>query len=337
MTIIPHTTEGKIPLYTLEKVLTLENGQQLIGRDTVYALEQEQKYVINVFDFENEGARKEADVEIRDNQNNVVFSGQTIDGVIETNYLPTGDEGAGFEGIVNITPTDNTYFGTRAVITGGDMTVDDKQNLINNLGVHYNGYAYVMPEIQTDFDKTDTIAFYLIKQKREDPLNPGDSLLMDAYEVFEMESNSINTEYARYNEENIFFKETKPTEYDDYRNHARLIFGYEFNENVVSTERNTTTTIDDYSIDNDNYKNYLGWNVSFGVSSTNTAGVGPVLFGKININSRGEVSYDLTNWAGCAREDARKMKINEVSSRESYMNSSLPSNFPDTLNLKDRV
>lgn len=125
------------------------------------------------------------------------------------------------------------------------------------------------------------------------------------------------------------------TEADPVEN-ARLIFGYAFGENEVNTER-SSSAIWDYSIDNDDYKTTLGWNVSFGTSSTNTVGVNPLLFGKANINSRGEVSYDLTYLAGCAREDARRIGISTVASRTSYMNASLPYSFPDTLNQKDRV
>ena len=292
--------------------------------------------MIRVHDFENEGQVKEANVTITDNQGVEYFNGTTTNGVVETSYIPTGDEGDGFEGFVRVSPLDNNYFGTGVVVTGGDMTVANKQDLNNNLGVGYRGYAYKMPLIQQDFNKTDTISFYLIKQKREDPLHPGDSLQMDAYEISEMESNSIDVEDARYGVVNLFFREGRTQDYDDYREHARQIFGYDFNENTVFTER-STATINDYSINNDNYQNVLGWNVSYGQNSTNALGVNPNLFGKISIHSRGEVSYDLTNWTGCAREDARRMQLNEVTSRTSYMNSSIPANFPDTLNVEDRV
>ncbi|MCF6183387.1 MAG: hypothetical protein L3J56_01965 [Bacteroidales bacterium] len=333
---IPHIIEGKIPLYPTTLTFDMTNGETSQGLDTIQALEQEIKYVVNVFDFENESQMKEANVTITDNQGVEWFNGNTIDGIIETSYIPTGDEGDGFEGVMTITPTDGNYFGTRMVITGGDMSGQNQIDLFNNLGVGYKGYANPVPEIQTDFNKTDTISFYLVKQTREDPLHPGTMLQMNTYEIREMESNSIDTETARYGEENIFFREPKPQEYDDYRAHARIIFGYDFVENEVFTAIDYII-INDYSIDNDNYKNVLGWNVSFGNSSTNTVGVNPSLFGKININSRGEVGYDLSDWAGCAREDARKIGINGVTSRVSYMNSSLPPAFPDTLNQKDRI
>ncbi len=337
MKIIPHTGEGRIPLYPFERILTLQNiSDWQIGQDTIHALEQEQKFYVRVFDFENAGQMKEANVEIRDNQDSVWFSGNTTNGIIETTYIPTGGEGDGFEGVVNVTPLDNSYFGTRMVVTGGDMTGPNQQELVNNLGIPYHGYEYTVPAIQSNFDKTDTISFYLLSRTREDPLHPGEMLTMNRDEISEMEGNSINTEMVRYDAENMFFRDTRTSDYDDYRNHARLIFGYAFGENEVSTER-SSSAIDDYSIDNDNYKTTLGWNVSFGYNSTGIIGVNPDLFGKANINSRGEVYYDFTNQAGCAREDARRIGIATVTSRISYMNASSPPNFPDTLNQKDRV
>jgi len=148
----------------------------------------------------------------------------------------------------------------------------------------------------------------------------------------------METEWARYGEANVFFRINNEDNggYTAYRNHAREIFGYSFTENEKTTER-PDYTINDYSIDNDNYKEVLGWNIQFGTNSTSTTNTNPSLLGKIFINSRGEVHYDTTNWAGCAREDARRIGLNYVSSRVSYMNSSLPPNFPDTLNWGDRV
>ena len=331
----PHV-QGGIPLYPKTVNITIPEGTTHEDRDTIKSLEQNVKYDLIVYDFENQTSTKEANILLQDLQGNTIFQGTTTNGRITTPYLATGKEGTGFEGAMTITPIDGNYLGTRWVINDSDdWNGQDQLDLFNNLGIKYKGYEEKMPEIQKDFSRTKEGAFYIVKKMRADPLT-GTMLDMNPSEINEMEANEINTELARYQSINVYFIETDPG-FNSYIEHTKQIFGYDFNVNEVNTERNTTSQINDYSIDNDNYKSYLGWNVEFGDNSTNGVATNPLLFGKIDISARGIWGLDLTNIAGAEREFGRITGMGTVWSRESYMSTSLPPNFPDDLNIKDRT
>lgn len=325
--IFPEVAEGNIPMYPIEREVELDAG--ILVQDTAWMLEQDQKFYIKVYDHENQTQMKEANVTYIDSDGNEVYSGTTVNGIFETPY-----QSIDTRGFLRVTPIDTDYFGTGVVIDEGEeMTVSDISDLENNIGVGYKGYEYTMPDIQTNFDRTDSIAFYLVKQDREDPLNPGTFLTMIPYEISEMEANKINPNLHIDGAENEYYTEAVPSNYSDFITHASNIFGHNFGINEVLTERNANIT--DFSLTN-RYVDDMGWNVSFGVSITSPDPVSPSLFGKATIIGMGDIGYDLSNWVTSLKEIGRKTGMNNVTSRTSVMNFN-PTGLTDTLNIKDRV
>ena len=312
MTIIPHITEGNIPLYTLEKVLTLQNGQQLIGRDTVHALEQETKFVVHSRDFDNNGNHTNTRIQFYDDVGSLIYEEDATDGIITTPYVDLP-----FTGTIKLTPlngsvVDNTKYGVEFEVSKTD--------------------------IQTDFNKTDTVAGYLMDISQEDPYT-GSFYTTNTTGYREIDDDNINASLAMFGVENVYFPAGKHADYESFKTHLNTILGYTVNENEVTNSGNVGT-IEDYDPYTNNYEIDLVWTITFGNNSTNPKPITPLIFGKSDITSRGSNGYDIEapdGWAGCVREYLRRLGAGTVYSRQSVMSPSLPHAYPQNLSVEDRV
>jgi len=249
--------------------------------------------------------------------------------IIDTQIIPAGEnfsfenivgeEGEGPEYSISIKPIDdaNTHFGLyKMPLTTKEMSLDDIAALGSQGDVQFAGRPIIIPEKITQW--SDTIQYINFMLTQRNVIAPLDNVNVEInpYHILMMEGEGINSEDARYDTINVYLgTNILVADYMNSLNHIRNLFGHDFNQNYVD-EVISNQLSEDYSLQNDNNKINLGFNVRDGPNSTtnNTyviEGI-PIILG-------GDVEVSPEDTIGFIREMmVRVMGINTVSGVRPY-------------------